>query len=306
MKILIHIVTAFILLVPCYAQKENLRLKLVKGETYTQKTTYSSTIDQTISDKQNKIIMSGIGKASFRVLAVEDTIYELEAKFISLRMKMTLPSGIIEFNSEKYAKNDIFSAVMNAVTHKPFNIVMTKTGRILKVDKYQALWENAFDKLPQLTEEKRERIKNQLMQAYSEKVFKGNIEMQTAIFPELPVSVGDKWKINTISEAAMVANLETNYKLENVNNSYCVISGIGKIETAHKEAYIETNGMSMKYDMSGTITSTIKINRKSGWIIESKINSVMKGNAYIKDSPQMPGSKTIPIKISNETTITEK
>ena len=76
--------------------------------------------------------------------------------------------------------------------------------------------------------------------------------------------------------------------------------------TADKDAYIQSNGMPLKYDMSGTMSSEIKINRKNGWVIESKINQIIKGTAQIKDNPQMPGGMTIPMTLSNEMTITEK
>jgi hypothetical protein len=58
--------------------------------------------------------------------------------------------------------------------------------------------------------------------------------------------------------------------------------------------------------MSGKMTSEIKINRKSGWVIESKINQTIKGTTQIKDNPKMPGGMTIPMTMINEMTITEK
>lgn len=64
--------------------------------------------------------------------------------------------------------------------------------------------------------------------------------------------------------------------------------------------------MPLKYDMSGTMISEIKVNRKSGWVIESKINQTLKGTSQIKDNPKMPGGITIPMTMINEMTITDK
>ena len=64
--------------------------------------------------------------------------------------------------------------------------------------------------------------------------------------------------------------------------------------------------MPLKYNMSGTMSSEIKVNRKSGWVIESKINQIIKGTAEVKDNPKIPGGMIIPMTMSNEMTITEK
>ena len=63
--------------------------------------------------------------------------------------------------------------------------------------------------------------------------------------------------------------------------------------------------MPLKYDMAGTMTSDIKIDKKTGWTMSAKISQSIKGNAYVKDNPQMPGGMTIPMTISNDMTITE-
>ena len=58
--------------------------------------------------------------------------------------------------------------------------------------------------------------------------------------------------------------------------------------------------------MTGTMTSEIKINRKTGWVIESKTSQTIQGTAQIKDNPQMPGGMSIPMTMNNEMTVTEK
>jgi hypothetical protein len=64
--------------------------------------------------------------------------------------------------------------------------------------------------------------------------------------------------------------------------------------------------MPLKYDLTGAMTSDIKIDKKTGWTINAMINQSIKGTAYIKDNPQIPGGMTIPMTMNNEMTITEK
>ena len=144
------------------------------------------------------------------------------------------------------------------------------------------------------------------MQAYGEKAFKGNIEMVTAIFPATAVVKGDKWTLNTKLEAGMSADLETQYQLADVQESYYLIHGDSKLSTLDKDAYMQTNGMSFRLDLTGTMTSDLKINKKNGWIMEAKITQNLKGETHFKESEQFPEGLKIPMTMTSDMTITEK
>ena len=67
----------------------------------------------------------------------------------------------------------------------------------------------------------------------------------------------------------MSAKMETVYELKELSDSYYQIFGNSRIETADKDAYIESNGMPMKYDLTGSMDSEIKVDKNTGWIIAS-------------------------------------
>lgn len=305
MKKILNLVLALILLTSCQAQKQKLELNLTKGETYSQNLVSNSSISQNFNGQQMIINMTIIGKTTMKVIDIQDLVYSMEVKYESLSMKMSLPNGVMEFSSEKNDENDIFSTLLGEMKGKIFLIKMTKTGKINEVKNIESLFLNMFNKFPQLSDAQKQQIQGQLMQAYGEKAFKGNFEMITSIFPDSPVSTGDKWTMKTKLESGMSGNLETTFELKEVNDLYFLISGDSKIETADKDAYIQSNGMPLRYDLTGTMISNLKINRKSGWIMDAKISQSIKGNAYVKDNPQMPGGMTIPMTISNDMTITE-
>ena len=257
MKKIINLLFALILITTCYAQKEQLELNLIKGEVYTQKLNSHMSIIQTISGQEAKTEMFLSGITTYKVIEIHNSIYELEVRYESLSMKMILPNGSVEFSSEKNDEKDIFSTLLGLLKDKPFLIKMTKTGKINEVSNIEKIFMGMFDKLPKLTEVQKQQIQNQLMQAYGEKAFKGNLEMCTAIFPDSAVSKGDKWVVQTKLESGMAANMETTYELMEINDSYYRFSGTSKIITADKDAYVQSNGMTLKYDISGTMYSDI-------------------------------------------------
>ena len=177
---------------------------------------------------------------------------------------------------------------------------MTRSGKIAEVKNIESLFESAFKRFPQIPEAQLAQMKAQLDKAYGAEAFKGNIEMVTAIFPEQPVAKGEDWTIHTKLESGMAADMETTYTFIEKNRDFAVIHGKSEIKTADKDAYVETNGMPMKYDLAGTMASEIKVDINSGWIIEAKIKQEIQGDAFVIENPKMPNGMKIPMSMKNE------
>jgi hypothetical protein len=261
-------------------------------------------IIQTLNGQQINVGMIVSCKMAYKIIDIQNSVYDMEVKYDRLSMTMNLPNGTMDFSSENTDKKDIFSSVLSTLKKYPFQIKMTKTGKVTEVKNIETLFSNMFDNIPNITDVQKEQIKSQLTQAYGEKTFKGNLEMCSAIFSDSMVSKSDKWIVKTNLESIMSANIVSTYQLKEANDSYCLISGTSTIETVNKDTYTESNGMPIKFNLSGTITSDIKINKKSGWVIESKINEIIKGTTQIKDNPKVPGGMTIPMTINSEMKIT--
>ncbi|MBB6612866.1 hypothetical protein H7F15_17625 [Pontibacter sp. Tf4] len=306
MKKLFTLFFSLILSVSVFAQKAGLSLNLQKDQVYKQVTTSKGTIVQDFNGQKLNMVMIMAGTMSYRVKSVSPAGYNMEVSFDNLSMAMQVPQGNVEFNSEKNDPNDIFSTVLNAMKNKPFRVVMSKSGKVTEIDGVDAMWGSTIDQFSQLSDAQKAQIKAQIMKSYGEEAMKGSIETATAIYPEKPVNKGDKWTVSTKLEAGMSANLNTEFQYAENTADHALLRGTSTIATADKDAYIETNGIPMKYDITGSQVSEIKVDKKTGWILEAKINQNMKGDAHIKDNPQLPGGMTIPMTIESETTISGK
>lgn len=303
MKKLLQFIIALLLLTPCNAQTVNLSLNLKKGETYKHVQRSKATIIETINGKEVNMVMTIYGKTTYLVQDINDQYYSMEVTFRNLNMKMELPQKTMEFSSSKNDTSDILSTLLSEMTNKPFYIKLTKTGKVEQVQGLDSLFVTLFKRYPHLPEATKQQLKDQLMKSYGEKAMKGSIEMITAIFPDKPVALNGKWIINTQLESGMAANMQTTFQYTGETDSIYIIHGDGKIKTADKDAYIESNGMPLKYDLAGTMTSDIRVNRNSGWVVEAKISQEIKGTAEVKDNPKIPGGMVIPMTIINETEI---
>jgi hypothetical protein len=250
------------------------------------------------------IVMTIKGGMSYNVISINPNDYDMEVKYESLSMIMELPQGKVEFSSDKNDKQDIFSAILSKMIGNTFNVKMAKNGKILEVKNIEARIESLFEDFSQIPDDQLAQFKAQMNKAYGAEAFKGNIEMVTAIFPDNPVNKGDKWTIKTNLESGMSALMTTDYEFTELTSDYAMIKGNSVIKTADKDAYIESNGMPMKYDMTGSMISEIKVDRETGWIIEANIDQEIKGDAYIKENPQMPNGMKIPMTMINKMVIT--
>lgn len=306
MRKIFNLVLLTIVWTSCQAQKADLSLNLKEGKEYRQVTNSKATIIQDINGQKMNMVMSIKGGMSYKVVTVNPSDYDLEVKYERLSMIMELPQGKMEFSSDKNNEQDIFSTLLSKMIGNTFNVKMAKNGKILEVKNIESRIESLFEDFTHIPENQLAQLKAQMTKAYGAEAFKGNIEMATAIFPDNPVNKGDKWTIKTNLESGMAALMTTEYEFSDLGSDFVLIKGNSVIETEDKDAYIESNGMPMKYDMTGSMISDIKVDKETGWIIEANIKQEIKGDAFIKENPQMPNGMKIPMTMINEMTINEQ
>ena len=304
MKKILNLVIVILIITSCQKQKVKLELNLIKNETYLQKFNSDMMITETVNGQPMDIKMTIGGTMSYKVINILDSIYNMDVTYKVLFLKMNLQGRDIEYSSEKKDTNDIFSNILGLLKDKSINMNISKAGRIKDLKGIDSLFSGIFEMFPNLPEDKKQQIKEQMKQSFGEKSFKGNLQMTTSIFPETTVSIGDKWKINSVLESTMKANLETTYELKDIKDSCYIITGTSTLNTNKNGKDFEMSDMKIKYDFNGTIVSELKIDKKTGWIIEGKVNQEMSGNAKVVDSEKTPGGMNIPMKMKNVMTFT--
>lgn len=306
MRKIFNLILLFIAFTSCQSQEANLTLNLDEGKEYRQVINSKATINQDINGQEIDMIMSIKGGMLYKVVSVNPSDYDLDVKYENLSMIMELPQGKMEFSSDNNDGQDVFSTLLSKMTDNTFNVKMAKNGKILEVRNIEILIESLFEDFTHIPEHQLAQFKTQMTKAYGADAFKGNIEMVTAIFPDNPINKGDKWTIKTKLESGMAALMTTEYEFTKLGNDYAIIKGNSVIETEDQDAYIESNGMPMRYDLTGSMISEIKVDKETGWIIEANINQEIKGDAYIQENPQMPSGMKIPMTMKNEITITKE
>lgn len=304
MKKLLSILFIAVLFNACNTQEEGLSLNLKKGEAYNQNTKSEMSIIQEINGQKMEINMTLDGNMIFEVTDINDGKYLMDASFSEMKMTMNTPQGSMEFSSENPAENDLMSKVFSSMTEKKFQLTLLSSGKVEEIKNIDSLWNHVINSQANLNEMQKRQIQAQIMQAYGDEAMTGSIESALAIYPDNPVKEDDEWSIQTNMESGFSATINTDYHYVEDHKDYALIRGNGTIKTANKEAYVQSNGMPMKYDLTGTMNSEVKIDKETGWIIESVITQDISGKAHIKANEQMPMDMEIPMEINSKTTIT--
>ena len=286
----------------CSAQTARPSLHLVNGNTYYLASTGTSSIAQNITGSESKVNLATSFRMAFKVTGKEDTIYNLQVSYQQLKMKINTADTTIEIDSKKHDQLDTASSLIAEMMNKSFSITLSAGGRVTSVENADRIIAGVFDKFPRIDTAKKAQIKRWFMQSFGENAFKAIIESGVAIFPRLVVTKGSKWSVNTRLSSPVDINVKINYRLVDISDAFYTVHGEGTMATDQDAQPKEINGLPIKYVIEGGTLTDIKIDRRTGWILELSQKQLMAGNIEIKDNPKVPGGKTVPIFFTTDIT----
>jgi len=94
--------------------------------------------------------------------------------------------------------------------------------------------------------------------------------------------------------------MTTTFELKQKDATFNLITAFSTIGPKKSGQTTEMNGMPAEYNLNGTSEWILKVDSKTGWIIEGQTKQSLSGNVQIKDNPKLPGGMEIPLKVNNE------
>jgi hypothetical protein len=277
-----------------------LQLNLEVGKSYKHTNKITTNLVEESFGNFNEYKMNMEGEISFLVKDKQGELYEIEANFDRIRVSTSIPGMDFVIDSDSIDKSNVFSLIMNRFTKENFSFSMNQSGFIENIN-MDNLFNNVFNDFPEIPKSERLVILYNLKQSFGEQTFKGSIEMITAIFSPHPVNLNDKWtnKIKLVSNGS-ATTLHNEFQLIEYNDEYAVIEGTSKaIQDDDNNPFVKENEELVRNSMNGTMTSKIKIDAKSGWIIESNIEQDFDGLIEKKRKEDSKLILKIPISMKN-------
>ena len=298
-KFIAIVLVLFLSINNTFSQKTDLTLNLEKDKEYIHHLSSKSDIFQNYNGMEMNMEILIQSDISYTVDEIVNDNYTLSVKYTGMSMTMNTPMGASEFDSESENEEDIVSSILKEMVNKPFTIILSKTGKVVEVKELESMYSGVFDKLSSLPAQQQQQMESQIRQAYGKEAFKGNIEMVMSIFPGNEVAVGETWTEKTNIESGMSAVAISSYKLSEINPDYILITGESEIKSEN-DKFVDTNGIPVKYDLSGDVISKVKVDPDTRWIIEATVEQNIEGKIYIRPNQQVEEAMEVPMEVRNE------
>jgi len=285
-----------------YAQKTKLQLNLQKDSTYNITMSAKMDIDQLIHGTHQIVKTTITGVMSHKVVSIQDTLYNMDVTYKSLVMNIEMGEKTISLSSQDSDTSNIMSKAMRNMTGNTFTIIMSKRGQIITVKNTERLFAGVFKGFPAIDEQKKAQLIAQLQQSFGDKSIKGNLQESFVIFPKSQVDIKSNWTNQTYLEAAAIsAKTQTTYTLDGVTDDAYEISGTAVIMANKVPEFKNSNKFFMRLlNVAGDNITKVKINKKTGWIIQSNVKKHIKGDVELKQTLDGPILITYPMVIDGD------
>lgn len=260
------------------SQKNVIELHLEKGKEYRHSIDSKIEMFEKKAGKTTKMNMVITGNIVYLVEKIKKDEMTIKTRYESLKMGIKTKDSEIIYDSENPGE-EIMSRIFAEMKKTTFTIIMNRQGKILKVDGEDKIFSKALDAFTELTSEQKQSIVTEMSKSLGEDSFRGNFELITAIYPSVPVAIGDTWQTKSVLISdKLKQNISNDFTLMEVKPEYIIIEGNSEL--------IPVMGTSKKDQLllKGTMTTYLRLDPKTNWMISSKVVQVMKGHyAKYKD-----------------------
>jgi Family of unknown function (DUF6263) len=285
----------------------HLGLNLEKGKTYYHHTNQTMTIHREANGHPMTINTTITTIVRYTVVDKTEPYYELSAAFDQIGMIVKTPNGDLTFGSDRAGdQNDILSAVLKKMTKQSFAMTIQSNGKIKEIKGLDSLFSNLLNDFPGITEAKKTKVLGQLKQASGLLNMKGGLEMIMGIFPDEKVKLNQEWEKTSQISPLMKATVTNHYKLIDYNAQEAVIQNHAETKANDSIPQFKGKGLGGRFELNGTTDSKIKVDSKTGWIIDADITQNLKGKLEVKDNAKVPGGMSAPIELLIVSKMTDK
>jgi hypothetical protein len=290
-----------------YAQTAKLELNLQKDSTYNLNLNANFDVDQIGNGVHHTAKSTITGRITHKVIAIIDTLYQLEVRYKQLGMRVDGAGTVIEFNSDSKTGN-IMSSLLGSIIDKPFLIEMSKTGRIVSVKNIDSLFINMASEFPDISEEQKNQMIAQMKQSFGEKSIRSNFQDAFVIFPKSPLALKGTWVTTNIMEASPISiKIKTTYTLNAITDKFYEVTGLATVSPDKTGTFRKSGDYYIRFlNANGKYTAKIKIDKVTGWVIDSYVTKNIDATSEMKKSATGPVLLSAPVNFSVKMTNTNQ
>lgn len=271
-----------------FSQALDLSMRLEKNQDYRLFTRSKIEVFEKKKGKVNKTKMDVNANITFHVTKVKNGIFYCDLRYtffelnIETKDKTMRLSTANTYTDDDYSVEGIMGRVFSEMTKHDIQISMDSKGKILNSTGFENLFADAIDRFEKLPKDKRESLKADIQKKYGKESFAANFELITRVYPKSLVNLNDMWEsTNLVDSDKIQFNAINHYQLTEVQDAF--------VHVDDKIDYVPLTGSEKsdtKKEGQGEGEAYYKLNKKSGWIYEAKVNQRVKLYDDMKNEPE--------------------
>ncbi|MCK4665239.1 hypothetical protein KAU33_00720 [Candidatus Dependentiae bacterium] len=302
--VVLFLFSLLITLISCGGgEKLDIKLKLKTGEVYEQETVLDQKITQVVMGNSMEMDQKITMKYNQVVEEVDaDGNILFNVKYAAVKFIQKTAAFTVEYDSDNPPKEIPPMAIgYDALVGLEFKMKMNNKGEVLEVFGIEEMFKKMRDKfkksLPDLSEEEFEKMMEIIEKSYGPESMVNNMKSMSGFYPDKPISVGYKWKVENKSGPPLPLKLNTDYHFKEKKDGILLITAQSTLESDPEAEPMEIGEMKMSYNVKGTQNGTIKLDQDTGLLIESKLLQKFEGTI------KMTGAQAMEWPITAESTI---
>jgi len=267
----------------------NLKLDPKSGSAYQYDITNTTEITVELEDKKNESINQSNAGILYSVDKDSTGNYRMGISYTKLHLYTKNGDNEKETDAEnaKFSE-DPTARMLGILKNASLTATVTPAGEVKQVDGYKDLSIQLLSTLDPNDLTAREIAQKQLDKIIGSGMIQKNLDQMFKIFPDSAIYVGDKWKISNKQTGDFNSTIKSTFHLDDINGEMAFVKAESDVEVDHTP--ITMMGYNVVPDLKGTQKAKYEIEAKTGMLLNSEIESEIKGSLQM-------GTSEIPIKI---------
>lgn len=219
-------------------------------------------------------------------------------------------AGSVSYDSRQPGQdNNPLAQQYKPIIGKGFTITMAKSGKIVAIEGIDKMLDDMLGSIEGVDPSTLQTLKDSLKQSFGDEALKEALGEMSDVFPDKKVNVGDSWTKEQEMNYGFPIKTSTTWILKELKDGKATVEVTSNVATNPGGSPIDLGVMKMNYQVNGTQSGTLKIDKDNGLLQQGSLNQSLTGTADM-EIPAVNGQEaqkmSVPVSIEGKTTYETK
>jgi hypothetical protein len=289
-----------------YSQGIRLAVNLPEGYRFNTETSVDLVVEQEFMGIRYNTQMKIITLMRMDIKGIDaDSNYLVSASYQKMNIRVTSVLINMEVSSESLNPADSLSSILRKLQGKEFRILLNRKSEIIDITGLDEMIRDISLSSSLPAEQKLEFTQN-LIQSLGKEALRDNYRSNSSFYPDQDVKEKDHWEFGmTIMKNGIPMRLNSHISLKDISKNKAILVSEGRISSQRN--YLDRSSIlspDQTYYLTGSEVSEIKIDLRTGLILESIVSQNITGSIKTTSEEDKSQDILIPFKITSRSTIT--